>query len=119
VLLLTGQPPGGPALAELTAIGDGYNLATITPGVHEAVPSPDQTRLLFATREEISVRDLANGTVKSLVKGESVCLGWAPDGNHFSYQQRSGGSTKSFVSDLAGTSKMFLDDTNGSTDCPH
>jgi hypothetical protein len=118
VLLLTGQPPGGPALAELTAKGDGYNLATITAGVNEAVPSPDQAHLLFATKEEISVRDLANGTVKSLVKGESICLGWAPNGNHFSYQQRSGGSKKSFVSDLAGTSKMILDDTNGSTDCP-
>jgi hypothetical protein len=62
---------------------------------------------------------LANGTVKSLVKGESVCLAWAPDGNHFSYQQRSGGSTKSYVSDLDGTSKIILDDPNGSTDCPH
>ena len=117
VLLLTGQTPGGRALAELTTQGDGYNLATITAGVNEAVPSPDQARLLYATKDEISVRDLASGTVKSLVKGESVCLAWAPDGNHFSYQQRSGGSTKSFVSDLAGTSKMILDDTNA--DCPH
>jgi hypothetical protein len=52
------------------------------------------------------------------VKGESVCLAWAPDGNHFSYQQRSGGATKFYVSDLEGKTKLVLDDPNGSTECP-
>ena len=87
MLLLTGDPTAGAALAELTQAGDGYNLATLTAGVKEAVASPDQTRLLYATKDEISLRDLASGSVTSLVKGESACLAWAPDGNHFSYQQ--------------------------------
>lgn len=117
VLLLTGDPSTGAALAELTLAGDGYNLATITPGVKEAVASPDQTRLLYATKDEISMRDLSSGTVTSLVKGESACLAWAPDGNHFSYQQMSGSSTKLYVADLDGKAKLVLDDPNGTTAC--
>ena len=119
VLLLTGDASKGAALAELTPSGDGFNLATITPGVTEAVATVDETRLLYATKEEISSRDLKSGAVKSLIKGESVCLAWAPDGNHFSYQQRSGGATKSYVSDLDGKTKLILDDPNGSTECAH
>lgn len=117
VLLLTGDPSTGAALAELTQAGDGYNLATITAGVKEAAASPDQTRLVYATKDEISVRDLASGSVTSLVKGESVCLAWAPDGNHFSYQQRSGNSTKLYVADVTGKAKLVLDDSYGTTDC--
>ena len=119
VLLLTGDASKGAALAELTQSGDGINLATITPGVTEAVATTDETRLLFATKDEISVRDLKSGAVKSLIKGENVCLAWAPDGNHFSYQQRSEGATKFYVSDLDGKTKLILDDPNGSTECPH
>jgi hypothetical protein len=118
VLLLTGDAANGAALAELTQSGDGFNLATITPGVTEAVATLDETRLLYATKAEISSRDLKNGAVKPLIKGESVCLAWAPDGNHFSYQQRAGGATKSYVSDLDGKTKLILDDPNGSTNCP-
>jgi hypothetical protein len=118
-LLLTGDPTQGAALAELTQAGDGYNLATLTTGVKEAVASPDQTRLLFATKDEISVRDLAKGSVTSLVKGESTCLAWAPDGNHFSYQQKSGSSTKLLVADLEGKTKLVIDDPNGTTNCAH
>jgi hypothetical protein len=119
VLLLTGDPSAGAALAELTQAGDGYNLATLTPGVKEAVASLDQTRLLYATKDEISVRDLASGSITSLVKGESVCLAWAPDGNYFSYQQKSGNSTKLYVADVSGKTKLVLDDPNGTTDCAH
>ena len=119
MLLLTGDPTQGAALAELTQAGDGYNLATLTTGVKEAVASPDQTRLLFATKDEISVRDLAKGSVTSLVKGESACLAWAPDGNHFSYQQKSGSSTKLLVADLEGKTKLVIDDPNGTTNCAH
>jgi hypothetical protein len=119
VLLLTGDASKGAALAELTQSGDGFNLATITPGVTEAVATIDETRLLYATKDDISSRDLKSGAVKSLVKGESVCLAWAPDGNHFSYEQRSGGTTKFYISDLEGKTKLILDDPNGSTDCPH
>jgi hypothetical protein len=117
VLLLTGDPSQGAALAELTQAGNGYNLATLTAGVKEATPSPDQTRLLFATKDEISVRDLASGSITGLVKGESVCLAWAPDSSHFSYQQRSGNSTKLYVADMTGKAKLVLDDSNGTTDC--
>ena len=117
VLLLTGDPSTGAALAEVTQAGDGYNLATLTAGVKEAVASPDQTRLLFATKDEIGVRDLASGSVTSLVKGDSVCLTWAPDGNRFSYQQKSGSSTKLYVADLEGKAKLVIDDPNGTTDC--
>lgn len=117
VILLNGDPSTGAALAELTQAGEGYNLATLTAGVKEAVASPDQTRLLYATKDEISMRNFGNGSVTSLVKGESVCLAWAPDGNHFSYQQKSGSSTKLFVADATGKAKLVIDDPNGTTDC--
>ena len=117
VLLLTGDPSTSAALAELTQAGDAYNLATLTAGVKEAVASHDQARLLYATKDEISLRDLASGSVTSLVKGDSVCLAWAPDGNHFSYQQKSGNSTKLYVADVTGKAKLVLDDANGTTDC--
>jgi hypothetical protein len=119
VLLLTGDASQGAALTELTHAGDGYNLATLTPGVKEAVASLDQTRLLYATKDEISVRDLASGSVTSLVKGGSACLAWSPDGNHFSYQQRSGNSTKLYVADVTGKAKLVLDDPNETTSCAH
>ena len=119
VLLLTGDASKGAALAALTQSGDGFDLTTITPGVTEAVATVDETRLLYATKDEISSRDLKSEAVKSLVKGESVCLAWAPDGNHFSYQQRADGATKFYVSDLDGKTKLVLDNPNGSTECPH
>lgn len=119
LLLLTGDTSKGAALAEVTPYGDGLNMATITPGVTEAVATTDETLLLYSTKDEISSRDLKSGAVKSLVKGEGICLAWAPDGNHFSYQQRSGGTTKFYVSDLDGKTKLILDDPNGATDCPH
>src|SRR5207302_6526049 len=93
----------------------------VTSGVFEAAPNPDQTQLLYATRDEILLRDLRSGAVKSLVKGESFCLAWAPDGDHFSYRQKSpaderaplseaGAHTKLYVSDLDGKSKLIWED---------
>src|SRR5690242_9784025 len=70
LLLLSGEPANGANLVELTAAGAAYNLSTITGGIFEAVPSPDQTRLLYTTKDEIMLRDLRGGTVKSLIKGE-------------------------------------------------
>lgn len=118
LLVLSGDPTTGANLAELNAADTGNNLSTITAGVFEATPSPDQTRLLYTTKDEITLRDLRSGAVKSLVKGESFCLAWATDGNHFSYRQRStAGPTKLFESDLNGQSKLVLDDPNGSVSC--
>src|SRR5207245_1921759 len=76
-----------------------------------------QTHLLYATKDEIGLRDLRSGAVRSLVKGASVCLAWAPDGEHFSYQQQSDRSTKFYVSNLDGQTKLILEDPNGSKDC--
>jgi len=118
LLVLSGDPSSGANLAELTAANAGNNLATITAGVFEAAPSPDQTRLLYTTKDEIILRDLKSGATKSLVKGESSCLAWATDGNHFSYRQKStAGPTKLFASDLNGLSKLILEDPNGSLSC--
>jgi hypothetical protein len=119
VLFLTGDPANGSNLVELTpaAAGGTYNLATITGGVVEAVASPDQSRLLYATKEDVGVRDLRSGNAKSLIKGESFCLAWATDGSHFSYKQKFGATTKLFAADLDGKPKLILDDGNGSTAC--
>jgi hypothetical protein len=117
LLLLSGDASNGANLSELIANGDKYNVSTVTSGVREAVANPDQSRLLYATKDEILMRDLQTGAVKSLVKGESNCLAWAPDGNHFSYKQTSGKATKFYASDLEGRAKLILEDPNGSTDC--
>jgi hypothetical protein len=119
VLFLSGDPANGSNLVELTPAtsAGSYNLSTITGGVVEAVSSPDQSRLLYATKEDISVRDLHSGNAKSLIKGETFCLAWATDGNHFSYKQKSGVTTKLFAADLDGKSKLVLDDPNGSVAC--
>ena len=113
LLLLTGDPANGANLVELTGTGP-YNLSTIVSGVFEAVPSPDQTRLLYATKDELLIRDLQNGNVKSLIKGASFCLSWAPDGNHFSYKQTTGNQTKLFASDMEGKAKLIWEDGFGS-----
>ena len=117
LLFLSGDPTNGANLSELTAAGTDYSVSTITGGVFEAVASPDQTHLLYTTKDEIMQRDLRSGAVKSLVKGDNFCLAWAPDGNHFSYRQRSTGPSKLYESDLNGQSKLILEDPNGSLSC--
>jgi len=111
LLLLAGDNSTGKDLIELTAgPNDTFNYATVTPGVFEAAASPDQTQILYATKDEILARDLRTGDVKPLVKGESFCLAWSLDGKRFSYQQRSGSSTKLYASDLDGTAKLVWED---------
>ena len=63
LLLLSGEPANGANLVELTAADTRYNLSTITGGVFEAIASPDQTRLLYTTKDEIMLRDLRSGAV--------------------------------------------------------
>jgi hypothetical protein len=122
LLLLAGDSPDGDDLIELTAGPDStYKYSKITDKVFEAVASPDQTRLLYATKDEILLRDLRTGNVKSLVKGENYCLEWSPDSIRFSYKQKlptnkkapegeSASRTKLYVSDLEGKTKLIWED---------
>ena len=115
LLLLSGNNTNGANLTELTAApgGNTYNLATIASDVFEAAPNLDQTQLLYATKDEIMLRDLHTGAVKPLVKGQGFCLAWSPDGKHFSYKQEQTASTKLYVSDLEGKSKLIWEDSSG------
>jgi hypothetical protein len=115
LLLLAGGNTDGANLVELSPSGSTYNLSTLTSGVFEASPSPDRTRLIYTTKDEILLRDLRTGAVKSLIKGAGLCLAWAPDGNHFSYKQKTadkanGAATKLYVSDLDSKTKLIWDD---------
>jgi hypothetical protein len=111
LLLLAGDNSTGKDLIELTAgPNDTFNYATVTSGVFEAAANPDQTQILYTTKDEILARDLRTGEVKPLVKGESFCLAWSLDGKRFSYQQRSGSSTKLYASDLDGTAKLVWEE---------
>jgi len=78
LLFLAGENPNGADLFELSASsnGSGYNYSLVTTGVFKAAPNPDQTQLLYTTKDEILLRDLRNGAVKSLVKGENFCPAW-------------------------------------------
>jgi len=112
LLLLAGDKTNGADLVELTAGSDStYKYSTITTGVFEAVGSPDGSRLLCATKEGIQLRTLLTGEVKLLVKGESYCLSWSPDGKRFSYKQTSGARTKLYASDLDGKAALIWDDS--------
>src|SRR5438270_3114165 len=123
LLFLAGENTNGTDLFELSATsnGSGFNHSLVTTGVFEAAPNPDQTQLLYTTKDEILLRDLRNGAIKSVVKGENFCLAWSPDGVHFSYRQKSpaderaplgesGARTKLYVSDLDGKSKLIWQD---------
>jgi hypothetical protein len=119
LFFLSGDKGNGADLSELTAApaGSPNNYQVVTSGVFEAVASPDQTKLLYTTKDGIMLRDFGSGAVKSLIKGDSLCLAWAPDGNHFSYKQKSGETTKLYASDLEGKAKLILDYPNDSKDC--
>ena len=111
LLLLVGDPATQRDLFELTSgPNDNFNLPTVTPGVFEATANPDQTALLYATKGEILLRDLRTGEVKPLIKGQSFCLAWSPDGKRFSYKQRGAGSIELYASDLDGHTKLIWED---------
>lgn len=119
LLLLAGENTNGADLFELSAApgGSTYNLSIVTRGVFEAAASPDRTRLLYTTKDEILLRDLRTGAVKPLIKGQNYCLAWSPDGYRFSYKQKekapigaAGARTKIYVSDLDGKAKLILED---------
>lgn len=115
LILLTGDETHGADLVELTPSpdGSGYAIATLARGVFEARPNADQTQLLFATKDEIALRDLHSGAVKSLIKGQTYCLAWSPDGKRFSYKERQPATTKLYVSDLDGKTKLIWEDASG------
>jgi len=111
LLFLSGDDAAGKDLIELTAgPNDTFINTTLTAGVSEAAASPDQTHLLYSTKGEIQLRDLGNGGVKSLIKGQGYCLAWSPDGKRFSYKQHSESSIKLFASNLDGNSKMVWEE---------
>lgn len=117
LLLLAGDNAEGKDLVDLTGAGSGntYNTSTLAKGVREATPTQDRTHLLYATKDEIMLRDLQAASSKSVVKTEGYCLSWSPDGKRFSYKQRAAGSaaTKLYVSDLDGKTKMIWEDSSG------
>ena len=111
LLLLFGDSATGMNLFELSAgPNDTFNYTSVTSGVFEAAASPDQTALLYATKDEIFLRDLRTGEVKPLVKGENFCLAWSPDGKRFSYKQRDTGSINLYAAELDGRAKLVWED---------
>src|SRR5882672_10074464 len=122
LILLAGDNANGSDLLEFKAVpGAPDSHALLTQGVFEAVASPDQTRLLYSTKDGILLRDLRTGEVKPIIKGENYCLAWSPDGNRFSYKQKSPAKEKApgearipaklYISDLDGKAKMIWEDT--------
>jgi hypothetical protein len=98
----------------------------ISSGIFEAVPSPDEKRLLCSNKGGVFVRDLASGADKQLAApagGIHRCLAWAPDGNHFSFRASDSHQPEARawlnVSDLKGNSKVVWESWVGATssDC--
>ena len=102
-----------------------YNQTVITGGVWEAVASPDQTRLLYSTKDGIFLRDLGSGAVKQLWAGidGATCLAWSPDSNRFSFRssesQKRSARASLYVSDLDGKTKLIWESWVGGvpSDC--
>lgn len=115
LLLLAGDNTNGADLLELSAAptGSTYNYSVVTRGVFEAAASPDQTRLLYTTKDGIQLRDLRTGAVKELAKGETYCLAWSPDGTLFSYKQKSPASERAAVSAARASTKLYVSDLDG------
>lgn len=111
VLFLSGDGAAGKDLMELTAgPNDTFNYNTVISGVFEAAASPDQSQLLYTTKDEIQLRDLGTGAVKSPIKSQGYCLAWSPDGKHFSYKQRGASSIKLFAANLEGNAKLVWEE---------
>ncbi len=119
LFFLSGDLVKGADLAELQAApaGSKNNYQVVTSGILEATVSPDQTKLLYTTKDGIMLRDFGTGAVKSLIKGEQACIAWAPDGNHFSYFPKTGDTLKLFASDTNGNAKLILDYPNPAKQC--
>jgi hypothetical protein len=115
LLLLAGETTNGADLFELSAAptGSTYNYSLVTKGVFEAAASPDRTQLLYTTKDGILLRDLRTGAVKPLVKGENYCLAWSPDGNRFSYKQKSPAQEKAPISPVGARTKLYVSDLDG------
>src|SRR6266404_4128388 len=115
LLLLAGENTNGADLFELSAAptGSTYNYSIVTSGVFEAAASPDRTRLLYTTKDGILLRDLRTGAVKPLVKGENYCLAWSPDGNRFSYKQKSPANEKASIGEAGVPPKLYVSDLDG------
>ena len=125
LLLLAGENTNGADLVELSAAQAGatYNYSIIASAVFEAVASPDQTQLLYTTKDGILLRDLRTNAVRPLINGENYCLAWSPDGKRFSYKQKTpagaaGAGPKLYVSDLEGKAKLIWEDIVAGTVSP-
>ena len=103
-----------------------YNHTVITSGVFYAAASPDQTRLLYSTRDGIFLRDLSKGAVKQLApraEGGNYCLAWSPDSNRFSFRSSESHQPAArahlYVSDLDGKTKLIWESWVGGvpSDC--
>jgi hypothetical protein len=103
-----------------------HNQTVITVGVFDAVASPDQTQLLFSTRDGVFRRDLSSGVDKQMAPyagGGNWCLAWSPDGKRFSFRSSESHEQSAranlFVSDLNGKTKLIWESWVGgvSSDC--
>ena len=113
LLLLAGEDPNNRTLFELTERPESAFLVRIAEGVLEAVATPDRSRILFATKDDIRLYTLDGMDTKTLVTGSSFCLAWSPDGQRFSYKQSSGARTTLYVSDLGGKTRLVWEDSSG------
>lgn len=102
-------------LIEITPGPDStYNQTVILSDVFSATASPDQTRLLYSSRDGLFVRDLRSGDVEQMAPaagGSNRCLAWSPDNKRFSFRsseshQRTAKATL-YVADLDDNTKVI------------
>jgi hypothetical protein len=103
-----------------------YNHTVITSGLFSAAASPDQTRLLYSTRDGLFLRDLRSGVDKKIAPaagGSNRCPAWSPDSNRFSFRASESHDRSAranlYVSDLDGKTKVIWESWTGGvpSDC--
>src|SRR5207253_474411 len=97
-----------------------YNHTVITSGLFQAAASPDQTRLLYSTREGLFLRDLRSGVDKQMAPyagGTNRCLAWSPDSKRFSFRSseshQPAARANLYVSDLDGKTQVIWESWTG------
>ena len=92
---------------------EGYEMPTLTNGPIDPAPSPDGTRLAFASHGWIWVMDLVDGSVRRLTSGGEMDArpAWSPDGARVAFVRDDTRDTWIAVVDAATGAEVLRENT--------
>ena len=92
---------------------EGYEMPTLTNGPIDPAPSPDGTRLAFASRGWIWMMDLVDGSAQRLTSGGEMDArpAWSPDGTRIAFVRDDTRDTWIVVADAATGAEVLQENT--------